>query len=67
MASGLPTIVSRTCGVGEALQHVLRAGHDETEELAGLILALLEAPSLREPRRAGIIHGPTYTSGEVSG
>jgi glycogen(starch) synthase len=48
MATGLPTIVSRACGVGEALQHVLRAGHDETEELAALIVALLDSPALRE-------------------
>jgi glycogen(starch) synthase len=48
MATGLPTIVSRACGVGEALQHVLRAGHDETEEMADLIVALLDCPALRE-------------------
>ncbi|MEA3202932.1 MAG: hypothetical protein QOI63_598 [Thermoplasmata archaeon] len=48
MATGLPTIVSHACGVGEALQHVLRAGHDETEELAALIVALLDSPVLRE-------------------
>jgi glycogen(starch) synthase len=48
MATGLPTIVSRACGVGEALQHVLRAGHDETEEMADLIVALLDSPVLRE-------------------
>lgn len=48
MATGLPTIVSHACGVGEALQHVLRAGHDETEELASLIVALLDSAALRE-------------------
>jgi glycosyltransferase involved in cell wall biosynthesis len=48
MATGLPTIVSTACGVGEALQHVLRAGHDETEEMAQLIVALLDHPALRE-------------------
>ncbi|HEX2065777.1 MAG TPA: glycosyltransferase family 4 protein [Candidatus Thermoplasmatota archaeon] len=48
MATGLPTIVSHACGVGEALQHVLRAGHDETEEMAALIVALLDSSVLRE-------------------
>lgn len=48
MATGLPTIVSRSCGVGEALQHVLRSGYDDTEDMAEMIVALIDSPVLRE-------------------
>lgn len=48
MATGLPTIVSHTCGVGEALHHVLRSDHDDTEEMAAMIISLLDSPVLRE-------------------
>jgi glycogen synthase len=48
MASGLPTIVSKTCGVGEALGHVLRADFWDTDEVADQVLGLLSSPDLRE-------------------
>ncbi len=48
MATGLPTIVSHSCGVGEALHHVLRSGYDDTDETAAMIVALLDSPALRE-------------------
>jgi glycosyltransferase involved in cell wall biosynthesis len=48
MATGLPTIVSRTCGVGEALKHVLRAEYWDTDEMADQIVRLLDSPELRE-------------------
>jgi glycosyltransferase involved in cell wall biosynthesis len=48
MATGLPTLVSRTCGVGEALHHVLRSGYDDTNEMAEMIVALLDSSVLRE-------------------
>jgi glycosyltransferase involved in cell wall biosynthesis len=48
MATGLPTIVSKTTGVGEALNHVLKADYWDIDEMADMILHLLEYPMLRE-------------------
>jgi glycosyltransferase involved in cell wall biosynthesis len=48
MASGLPTIVSKTTGVGEALTHVLKADYWDSDEMADLILRLLRSAALRE-------------------
>lgn len=48
MAAGLPTIVSKTTGVGEALAHVLKADYWDTDEMADMILRLLDSPALRE-------------------
>lgn len=48
MTSGCPTIVSKTTGVGEALTHVLRAEHWDSDEMADLILAVLRDRPLRE-------------------
>jgi glycosyltransferase involved in cell wall biosynthesis len=48
MTSGCPTIVSKTTGVGEALVHVLRAEHWDSDEMADQILALLRDRPLRE-------------------
>lgn len=48
MTSGCPTIVSKTTGVGEALTHVLRAEHWDSDEMADQILALLRDRPLRE-------------------
>ncbi|MHB8605089.1 MAG: glycosyltransferase family 4 protein [Thermoplasmatota archaeon] len=48
MTSGLPTIVSKTTGVGEALSHVLRAHHWDTDEMADQILSLARHRRLRE-------------------
>lgn len=48
MATGLPTIVSKTSGVGEGLSHVLKADHWDTDEMADMILRLLESPALRQ-------------------
>ncbi|HWH08504.1 MAG TPA: glycosyltransferase family 4 protein [Candidatus Thermoplasmatota archaeon] len=48
MTSGCPTIVSKTTGVGEALTHVLRAEHWDSDEMADQILAVLRDKSLRE-------------------
>lgn len=48
MATGLPTLVSRTCGVGEALRHVLRAEYWDTDEMADQVLRLLDSRELRE-------------------
>jgi glycosyltransferase involved in cell wall biosynthesis len=47
MTTGLPTIVSRTTGVGEGLRHVLRADYWDTWEMADQILRLLDSPPLR--------------------
>lgn len=48
MTSGMPTIVSKTTGVGEALTHVLRAEHWDSDEMADQILSLLRNRPLRE-------------------
>jgi glycosyltransferase involved in cell wall biosynthesis len=48
MTSGCPTIVSKTTGVGEALTHVLRAEHWDSDEMADQILAVLRNKPLRE-------------------
>ena len=48
MTSGCPTIVSKTTGVGEALTHVLRAEHWDSDEIADQILAVLRDRPLRE-------------------
>jgi glycogen(starch) synthase len=48
MTSGIPTIVSKTTGVGEALSHVLRAHYWDTHEMADQILRLLDSKALRE-------------------
>ena len=48
MTSGCPTIVSKTTGVGEALTHVLRAEHWDSDEMADQILAVLRDKPLRE-------------------
>ncbi|HUR62585.1 MAG TPA: glycosyltransferase family 4 protein [Candidatus Thermoplasmatota archaeon] len=48
MATGLPTIVSKSCGVGEALHHVLRSEYHDIDEMASMIVALLDSPTLRE-------------------
>lgn len=48
MTSGTPTIVSKTTGVGEALTHVLRAEHWDSDEIADQIIAVLRDKPLRE-------------------
>lgn len=48
MATGLPTIVSKTSGVGEDLGHVLKADCFDVDEMADMIIGLLDSPSLRE-------------------
>jgi glycogen synthase len=48
MTSGCPTIVSKTTGVGEALTHVLRAEHWDSDEMADQIMAVLRDRPLRE-------------------
>lgn len=62
MATGLPTIVSRTSGVGEALQHVLKAEYWDTDEMADQIVALLSSPELRaEMGRNGAREAKRFT------
>ena len=48
MTSGCPTLVSKTTGVGEALTHVLRAEHWDSDEMADQIMAVLHNRPLRE-------------------
>lgn len=48
MSSGVPTIVSKTTGVGEALRNVLKADFWDTHEMADMILRLLDSKPLRE-------------------
>jgi glycogen synthase len=47
MGSGVPTIVSRSSGVGEAVSHVLKAESWDTEEMADMVVRLLDSPELR--------------------
>lgn len=68
MATGLPTIVSHSCGVGEALQHVLRAGYDDADEMAGMIVALLDSAVLREEMgRNGATEAARFTWAACAG
>lgn len=48
MATGLPTVVSKTTGVGEALRNVLKADYWDADEMADMILRLLDSTVLRE-------------------
>jgi glycogen synthase len=48
MARGAPAIVSRSAGVHEVVRHALRADFGDVEELAALILWVLELPALRD-------------------
>lgn len=47
MGSGLPTIVSRTSGVGECVEHALKVDHWDTDEQADLTLQVLASEGLR--------------------
>lgn len=47
MSTGLPTLISKTTGVGEALFHALRFDFWDTLEIADLIIALERSESLR--------------------
>ncbi len=55
MATGLPTIVTKTTGAGEALDHVLKVDFWDTEEMADMMIGLLSSTALREEmgRRGG--------------
>lgn len=48
MGAGLPTVVTKTTGVGEAVSHVLRTDYWDTDEMADMLLRLLGSASLRE-------------------
>ena len=62
MTSGCPTIVSKTTGVGEALTHVLRAEHWDSDEMADQILAVLRHKPLREALgRSGALEVRKFT------
>ncbi|MHB8632892.1 MAG: glycosyltransferase family 4 protein [Thermoplasmatota archaeon] len=47
MGSGLPTIVSRTSGVGECVQHALKVDYWDTHEMADLLIQVLDSEPLR--------------------
>ena len=48
MLLGVPTIVSRSTGVGESLRNVLRVEYWDTDEMADKVIALLRRAELRE-------------------
>lgn len=48
MATGVPTIVSRTSGVAEATFHALKVEHGDVDEMAEMIIHVLDSPQLRE-------------------
>lgn len=47
MGSGLPTVVSRSSGVGEAVRHVLKSESWDTDEMADFIVRLLDSAAIR--------------------
>ncbi len=62
MTSGLPAIVSKTTGVGEALTHVLKTHYWDTHEMADMILRLLDSKALREELgRNGALESRRFT------
>jgi glycosyltransferase involved in cell wall biosynthesis len=48
MTTGVPTVVSKTAGVGEALTHVLKADYWDSDEIADMVLALMQSQPMRE-------------------
>lgn len=48
MTTGVPTVVSKTAGVGEALNHVLKAHYWDSDEIADMVLALMDSQAMRE-------------------
>lgn len=48
MATGVPTIVTSTSGVGEGLQHALKAAYWDVDEMADMIIRLLDSPELHD-------------------
>jgi glycogen(starch) synthase len=47
MSTGLPTIISKSTGVGESLNNVLKFDYWDTEELADLVSSTLSSTGLR--------------------
>lgn len=47
LATGLPTIVTKTTGAGEALDHVLKVDFWDIDEMADMMLSLLSSSALR--------------------
>jgi len=47
MSTGLPSIISKSTGVGEALNNVLKFDYWDTEELADLVASTLRSAGLR--------------------
>jgi len=48
LSTGTPAIISKTTGVGEALNHVLKADFWDTDKIANYIIAVLKYRKLRE-------------------
>lgn len=48
LATGLPTIVTKTTGAGEALDHVLKVDFWDVDEMADMMLSLLASAPLRQ-------------------
>jgi glycogen synthase len=59
MASGLPAIVTRSSGVAEAVQHVLKAPFWDIEEMADYVLQLVGSEELRADLGAAASHEAT--------
>jgi glycosyltransferase involved in cell wall biosynthesis len=55
MTTGVPTIVTKTTGAGEVLDHVLKVDFWDTDEMADMMLGLLSSTAVREEmgRRGG--------------
>lgn len=62
MTSGLPTIISKTTGVGEALTHALKAHYWDADEMADMILRVIRSKPLRETLgRNGALESRRFT------
>jgi glycogen(starch) synthase len=46
MASGVPTIITKSCGVGEVVNNCFKVDFWDTDEMANKILSILKFPSL---------------------
>ncbi|MHB8586575.1 MAG: glycosyltransferase family 4 protein [Thermoplasmatota archaeon] len=65
MTTGLPTIVSKTTGVGEGLRHVLKAEYWDTWDMADMLLRLINSKALRsELGRNGALESRRFTWAE---
>jgi len=67
MASGTPTIVSKTSGVGERVKNCIKVDFWDTDEMASKILSILAyEPLFEEMRQNSIVEARGITWGDVA-